>query len=108
MKLRSKQRDGARVRKKYDKAQTPYQRILASIKVEKRKKERLRAIYQKLNPAQLKREITRLQNQLIELATRRNAAQQEPAPGKQKMPKGPSANHPWRNSWSKRSIREVR
>jgi hypothetical protein len=108
MKLRSKERDGARVRKKYDKAQTPYQRILASTKVEKRKKERLKAIYQKLNPAQLKREITRLQNQLIELATKRNAARQEPAPGKQKMRKAPAANHPWRSTWSKRSIKEVR
>jgi hypothetical protein len=108
MKLRSKERDGARVRKKYDKAQTPYQRILASTKVEKRKKERLKAIYQNLNPAQLKREITRLQNQLIELATKRNAARQEPAPGKQKMRKAPAANHPWRSTWSKRSIKEVR
>jgi hypothetical protein len=107
MKLRSKERDGARVRKKYDKAQTPYQRILASTKVEKRKKERLKAIYQNLNPAQLKREITRLQNQLIELATKRNAArQQEPGAGQQR--KAPSANHPWRSTWSKRSIREVR
>jgi hypothetical protein len=107
MKLRSKERDGARVRKKYDKAQTPYQRILASTKVEKRKKEKLKAIYQNLNPAQLKREITRLQNQLIELATKRNAArQQEPAIGQQR--KAPSANHPWRSTWSKRSIKEVR
>jgi hypothetical protein len=108
MKLLSKERDGARVRKKYDKAQTPYQRILASTKVEKRKKERLKVSYQNLNPAQLKREITRLQNQLIELATKRNAERQEPAPGKQKMSKAPAANHPWRSTWSNRSKRSIR
>ncbi len=103
MKLRSKERDGARVRKKYDPAQTPYRRVLASTKIEKKKKEPLKRVYENLNPAELKREITRLQNELLDLAMKRNATRQEFAstPGKKAsgQPKrrwSPPANHPWR------------
>ena len=107
MKLRSKERDGARVRKKYDLAQTPYRRALASTKIEKRKKERLKGVYENLNPAHLKREITRLQDQLLDLATKRNAPRQEltsipgkEAPSRGSRRKAPAANHPWRRSAS--------
>jgi hypothetical protein len=107
MKLRSKEREGARVRKKYDLAQTPYRRILASTKVEKRKKEQLKRVYQNLNPAHLKREITRLQNQLVDLATKRNATRQEissiadkQAPAQKQVRCKARANHPWRTTWS--------
>jgi hypothetical protein len=40
MKLKSKQRVGSRVKKKYDQALTPYQRVLQSKLVSKAKKER--------------------------------------------------------------------
>src|SRR5215510_1314333 len=107
MKLRSKQRDGARVRKKYDLAQTPYLRILASTKVEKRNKEQLKRVYQNLNPDHLKREITRLQNQLLDLATKRNATRQElssiagkQAPAQKQTRCRARANHPWRTTWN--------
>jgi hypothetical protein len=111
MKLRSKERDGARVRKKYDLAQTPYRRALASTLVEKKNKVRLKGVYQNLNPAHLKREITRLQNQLLDLASKRNATRQEltsiaakETPGQQTARKTPSANHPWRRTWRNKSI----
>ena len=39
MKLIEKQRDGARVKKRYDRAQTPYQRVIASAYLTKRKRE---------------------------------------------------------------------
>lgn len=107
MKLRSKERDGARVCKKYDVAQTPYRRVLASTQVEKKKKERLKGVYENLNPAHLKREITRLQNELLDLAMKRNADRKELAssPGKkaseqQTKRRAPPANHPWRSTWS--------
>jgi len=107
MKLRSKERDGARVRKKYDAAQTPYRRALASTLVEKKKKGRLKGIYENLNPAELKREITRLQNQLLDLVMKRSATRQEltsiagkQTPGQPSKRQTPSANHPWRSSWS--------
>ena len=65
MKLQSKQRMGSKVSKKYDVAQTPYQRVLAAPQITKQKKQQLRAKYETLNPAALKRKITRLQERLL-------------------------------------------
>ncbi len=100
MKLVSKERDGARVRKKYDRPRTPYRRVLESAEVKKGQKERLKQEYESLNPAQLKREITRLQNELIDLAAKKREVQPEvSAPRKKKVrqpPRTPPANHPWR------------
>lgn len=103
MKLRSKERDGARVRKKYDPAQTPYRRMLAETLIEKKKKEQIKKVYENLNPAELKREITRLQNELLDLVMKRNATRQEltsiagkKASGRQTRRWSPPANHPWR------------
>jgi hypothetical protein len=70
MKLQEKTRDGARVRKRYDTAQTPYQRILHSDKVPKTVKERLKRRYEKLNLAALHRQIRKLQRQLDKVARR--------------------------------------
>jgi hypothetical protein len=57
MKLVSKERDKGHVRRKYDKPQSPYQRILASDQVPKEAKEALTNTYKELNPAELKRRI---------------------------------------------------
>lgn len=65
MKLQSKERVGSKVTKRYDRAQTPYQRVLAASPIGKAQKERLRAKYETLNPAALKRKITSLQNRLL-------------------------------------------
>ena len=69
MKLKSKERVGSRVKKKYDKAQTPYQRVLASRQVSKADKQQLRTKYATLNPAALKRKLDRLQQRLLQNAT---------------------------------------
>ncbi|MEW6070514.1 MAG: hypothetical protein AB1485_07855, partial [Candidatus Thermoplasmatota archaeon] len=69
MKMIEKTRIGSRVIKKYDKPQTPYQRVLQSSYVPDEKKEELRELYAKLNPAELKRHITKLQNKLMKLVT---------------------------------------
>jgi len=69
MKLLEKTRIGSKVRKKYDEAQTPYQRILASPDVSKEVKKQLRSQYRKLNPAELKRKIENLQRRLIQIAS---------------------------------------
>jgi len=74
MKLIQKTRIGSKVTKKYDKAQTPYKRVLASSDVSAQDKQRLKIQYAKLNPAQLKRQITRLQQKLI----RMNAVKRTP------------------------------
>jgi len=88
MKLVEKVRDGARVTKRYDKAQTPYARVLASPHISKTVKARLRKAHSTLNPAALKREIEGLQKRLQKLAIRLRRGTAAP-------PK-PSANHPWR------------
>src|SRR6266496_3770088 len=68
MKLKSKERQGARVTKKYHQARTPYQRLLDSDYVSDEIKEQLRARYRLLNPAQLKRQIEKLQQTLLATA----------------------------------------
>ena len=61
MKLVSKVRDGAKVRKKYDKAQTPYQRALASVSVNEQSKEALRDQMMQLDPVLLFNQVEELQ-----------------------------------------------
>ena len=65
MKLIEKRRVGSRVTKKYDKPRTPYQRVLESPHVPEDRKEQLRNQYATLNPAALKRTITKLQQKLL-------------------------------------------
>ena len=76
MKLKSKERHGARVTKKYDRARTPYQRVLESSFIDERLKDQLRQRYQLLNPAQLKRQIERLQGKLLKTAVRPRPSRQ--------------------------------
>lgn len=72
MKLIKRTREGSKVVKKYDKPLTPYRRILASPDVSDSDKAKLKALYRNLNPAALKRRITKLQQRLLRL----NAAKQ--------------------------------
>src|SRR6266480_5411228 len=75
MKLQSKERHGARVKKKYDQARTPYQRLLESSFIDEQTKEQLRQRYELLNPAQLKRQIERWQRKLLATAARPRRSQ---------------------------------
>jgi hypothetical protein len=68
MKLREKTRTGSRVTKKYDKARTPYGRVLTSRDIAKPVKRTLRRDYKELNPASLGREIDRLRDRLHSVA----------------------------------------
>jgi hypothetical protein len=77
MKLIDKTRIGSRVTKKYDRAKTPYHRVLESPFVAPKDKNRLRKKYARLNPAKLKREITRLQEKLRNLAARKSPSLRE-------------------------------
>jgi len=69
LKLIEKTRVGSKVTKKYDKAKTPYQRVLESPYISRHLKEKLKKEYNGLNPASLKRKITMLQHKLIRMAT---------------------------------------
>lgn len=77
MKLVEKKRVGSKVKKKYDQAKTPYQRVLESLYVSQESKEKLKQEYAKLNPVELKRKITKLQNKLIKLATLKKELRRE-------------------------------
>jgi len=66
-KCTSKERVGARYRKTYDKAQTPYQRVLAHPEVTDEIKEKLKFQHQQLNPLLLKQQVDRLIIQIFKI-----------------------------------------
>lgn len=57
MKLKSKTRDGAKVKKKYEDPTTPYLRLMNSEHIDEETKERLKAKHLSLNPFKLKADI---------------------------------------------------
>ena len=59
IKLVEKKRVGGHVKKVYEQARTPYQRILESKEVDEKTKAGLKKLYESLNPAALKRTIER-------------------------------------------------
>lgn len=70
LKLVTKTRDGSHVIRKYDKAQTPYQRVLAAETISAEVKENLKAQFAQLDPVNLLRHIDRLQDELWSYAYR--------------------------------------
>jgi len=64
------ERDGARVRKRYDRAQTPYRRLIASGVVSAQGQRVLEQVYHQLNPVALKAEIDTSLETLWSLADR--------------------------------------
>lgn len=78
MQLQSKTREGARVRKTYDEAKTPYQRVLDSGVLTDQQRAELVALYAGLKPAWLMQQIASAQQHLWRLAER--APQRTPAP----------------------------
>lgn len=75
MKLKTKHREGSKVRCTYDTAQTPFQRLRASLDTEGLKK--LQAIFQALDPVRLLRQIETLQDALWKHAALPNADRSE-------------------------------
>ena len=71
MKLIRKERVGAKVKKTYDRPRTPYQRLISSSALSRHAKQQLHTQYASLNPAELKRNIVRLQSRLLRIGTRR-------------------------------------
>ena len=67
MKLKSKERIGSKVIKKYDQPKTPYQRLLEMEEINEPIKNELKAIYKELNPFELKRNIEKTQNKLFKM-----------------------------------------
>ena len=73
VKLVKKTRTGSKVRRIYDDPQTPYHRMLASESVSEKVKNRLKQQYATLNPVALKRELTRLTEDLLQLNVSKTA-----------------------------------
>ncbi|MDG6898580.1 MAG: transposase family protein [Nitrososphaerota archaeon] len=69
-KIVAKERVGAKVRKRYDQARTPYQRLLESGVLTQEQRARLEATYLRLNPVKLRAEIERELDKLWELRER--------------------------------------
>jgi len=67
MKLLRRRREGSKVIKKYDKPQTPYQRLLGCEHLSAEAKYHLSELYETLNPAQLQIDISTLQERLSTL-----------------------------------------
>jgi len=63
-KLIEKQRNGAKISKRYEKPQTPYKRVLADKHILDSVKEALAQLFQEINPAQLIRDMQRVRNEL--------------------------------------------
>lgn len=76
MKLVEKIRRGSKVWKKYDKARTPYQRVLDGNTLPKEAVEELKKTYATLNPVKLGRQISRLQDRIDALAEAKREAQE--------------------------------
>ena len=80
-KLIEKTRDGAKVKRKYDEARTPYQRLLASGTLDgdenRAKREELAALYARLNPAKLRHRIDEALEALWKLTDKEIAEQKQ-------------------------------
>jgi hypothetical protein len=63
-KLISRERVGGKIKKRYDTPKTPYERLVESSYISGETKEKLEAIYEKLNPAELYRSIKKYQRML--------------------------------------------
>src|SRR3982751_728611 len=64
IKLASKTRVNGRIKRTYDKARTPYQRVMDSRQIDRKTKQQLKATYEALNPAELHRHLSQLREQL--------------------------------------------
>jgi hypothetical protein len=93
-KLLEKTRDGARIKRHYDNATTPYHRLLASPDVAPAIKHKLTRYYRELNPAELHRRIRNLHKQLLRLTARRSPELEQKRA--EKAARIPKPDHPWR------------
>ena len=85
MKLTEKIRDKGKVHRKYDTPKTPYQRIMESEKIPEENKKELRELYQRLNPAELKRKIDEKIHRLFKVYEKKQGGG-EPNPSKKQTP----------------------
>ena len=76
MKLASKERVGGRIKRRYEAARTPYQRLMESHQTPEIVRQELEYVYRSLNPAELKRNIDAKLDRLYEVYEEKKGAQQ--------------------------------
>lgn len=79
MKLKEKIRIKGKIHRKYDKAKTPYRRIMELDQFNQRTKDKLKEVYESLNPAELKRNIDIKIKKLYEIYSKKNGGKVNPA-----------------------------
>jgi transposase InsO family protein len=77
-KLISKERVGARVRKRFDAAQTPYQRLLTAGMLDEQQRQVLDELYRSLNPVRVRAEIDQALDTLWQLSEQPSRARRQP------------------------------
>ena len=85
-KLIEKHRHGAKVTKRYDTARTPHQRVMADAGVPQDITTSLTTEYQRHNPAQVRRDLLALQDQLLHLVKAKHPPQRLPVTPPQAAP----------------------
>jgi len=75
LKLVEKERQGAKVSKKYESAKTPFQRILLSEHIGQAKKDMLTAEYETLDPVNILAQLKTLQDELWEFSWNKNGCE---------------------------------
>ena len=68
LKLLKKERIGAKIRKRYDKARTPYQRLMGSEQLDISAKQKMTELYLTLDPVALFEQLAHLQRKLLDQA----------------------------------------
>ena len=91
-KLKTKRREGAKVYKKHDTAQSPYQRLMNSNMISNEVKQQIQHEHRRIRPLRLKNRITELQNTLYDRARRKDLD-----PQRRRVNKNESQNaiHEW-------------
>ena len=84
IKLKEKVRINGKIHRKHQKAKTPYQRVMENKNVPEKTKRKLKQIYERLNPAELKRGIDRKLNLLVEAYKAKNNSSKVALDKKQK------------------------
>jgi len=93
IKLQEKTRVEGRIKRVYEKARTPYDRLLTSGQISKQAKRQLRLQYGQLNPAELRRRLETLQAQLEQTSHAKGDVVHRPAA------RGPAI---WLSKWRRR------
>ncbi len=101
LKLKSKERIGGLIRKRYERAQTPYEKVLKSPAVPKKNKQTLQRLFETLDPLRLRNDLEKAQEELWKTAIIRKPSKpaqnkdeaQPPAPQRTRHPKKNTSNN---------------